>query len=318
MTDHDAPNSKKEAFENERSLALMQAEQLLEFGNLEIEQSDHEQALLCYREALETYRTHHDQNGEARAMSAIANVYRSQGLFDQAIKLFEQSIEVFKRVGDKRKQASSLGNLAVIYLTQGQKGRALELFGQAITIHRDVGNKRSEGITIGNMGALYQTDGQHEQAIEHFDRANRILQEVGDMVNQGSCLGNMGDALFNIGRYDEAESALRKAINICDDTFPMAAGAFRGSLALMLAQQGRLDETSKLFQAGEPQVAPRPDEYAKFICKKGLVSHMNGAIEETQEALRAAKKLAAQLQTDDDSEVNQLIAKLQATVEPEA
>ncbi|MGB0639530.1 MAG: tetratricopeptide repeat protein, partial [Myxococcota bacterium] len=281
----------------------------------ELEQSNHEQARQHYQEALSTYRSHKDPNGEARAMSAIANVCRAQGQFNQAIDLFEQAIEVLHTVGDKRNQASSMGNLAVIYLTLGQKNRALTLFGQALTIHREMGNKRSEGITIGNMGSMYQTEGQHGQAIEYFEQAIGILGEIGDMPNQASCLGNMGDALFHIGQYKEAESAFWKAINICDDTFPMAAGAFRGSLALMLAQQGRSDESDTLFQIGESQVKVRPDEHAKFICKRGLVSTLKGNTNEARADLQTAKEISIQLQTDHDSEVNQLISKLQTIVE---
>jgi tetratricopeptide (TPR) repeat protein len=318
MTDRDNRSLDSNSLDNERELALIQAEQLIEFGKFELEQSNHEQALQHYRGALSTYRSNKDSNGEARAMSAIANVFRSQGLFDQAIALFEQAIAILEKAGDKRNQASCLGNLAVIFLTQGQKSRALKLFGEAITIHRELGNKRSEAITIGNMGAMYQTDGQHGQAIEHFSEAIRILQEVGDLSNQGACLGNMGDALFNIGRYEEAESAFRQAIEICDETYPMAAGAFRGSLALSLAQQRRFDEAATLFKIGEVQVETQPDEHAKFICKKGLASQMEGRFEDARAALLTAEAMAVQLQTDTDSEVNQMIATLQTAIDPEA
>ena len=74
-----------------------------------------------------------------------------------------------------------------------------------------------------------------------------------------------------LDRLDEAEAVFREAIPIGDDDLSCAAGAFRGSLALLLAQQGQHDEAQALLEAGEPQVESFPQEHAKFLCKKGHV-----------------------------------------------
>ena len=41
----------------------------------------------------------------------------------------------------------------------------------------------------------------------------------------------MLESLSRLLRLDEAETAMGQAIDICDDTFTAAAGAFRGALA---------------------------------------------------------------------------------------
>ena len=73
--------------------------------------------------------------------------------------------------------------------------------------------------------------------------------------------------------------ALRKAISIGDRTFPVAGGAFRGSLALLLAKQDQLEQSQTLLDTGELQVENYPEEHAKFLCKKGQVCHIGGDAE---------------------------------------
>ena len=75
---------------------------------------------------------------------------------------------------------------------------------------------------------------------------------------QGQTLGNLGDLTGKQGQLIEAEAALREAMPICDELVPPAAGAFGGSLALLLAHQDHLDEAQALLATGEPQVELDP------------------------------------------------------------
>ena len=80
----------------------------------------------------------------------------------------------------------------------------------------------------------------------------------------------------------------------------------------------KFDEATTLFKVGELQVEAQPDEHSKFICKKGLASQLEGQTEHARAALRIAEKMAIQLQTDGDSQVNQMIATLQASIDEQA
>ena len=123
-------------------------------------------------------------------------------------------------------------------------------------------------------------------------------------------LGNLGDAFVKVDRLDEAEAAFREAIPIGDQAFPTAAGAFRGSLALLLAKQGPLDEVQTLLEFGETQVDEHPEEHAVSLqkaarppgwrCRRALA------------ALNQAQKIVAELKVSDDSEVGQALAELVA------
>ena len=101
-------------------------------------------------------------------------------------------------------------------------------------------------------------------------------RETGDKRSKGIQLGNLGDILVQQNRLEEAENVFRKAIPICDEAYPFAAGAFRGSLALLLAQKGQRGEALELLKVGEVQLLKLPAEYAKLLCKKGQIQMMFG------------------------------------------
>ncbi len=132
---------------------------------------------------------------------------------------------------------------------------------------------------------------------------------------EGVWLGNLGDALLSSNQIDEAQSSLEQAIGLGDQTFPVAAGSYRGSLALLFAQQERHQEAYQLLDTGEPQVRNSPEEHAKFLCKKGKVFLLTGNAAKGQKACEEAQAIAAQLNVSADSEISRSISELVALLE---
>jgi tetratricopeptide (TPR) repeat protein len=132
------------------------------------------------------------------------------------------------------------------------------------------------------------------------------------MSNLGSYLGNLGDTLFELKRLDEAEIAFQQAIANCDDTFPAAAGAFRGSLALLMAQDGQLDEALVLLEKGEAQIVVFPEEHAKFLCKKGQAQLLAGQLPAARASLTQARTLTSGLHLGESREISSAIAQLES------
>ena len=298
--------------ETERELALFRAEKLNELGNVEWSQSHYSEAQKCYQEALNIFRAHGDRSGECKALGALGTAFQRQGLLDQAIECHTASIAIAQDIGNKRTQSFQLGNLGNIHQRQGQLDRAVELYNQALSISRDIGDRRNESSQLGNLGVVYEAIGQFSQALEHHNQSLIISRETGDKRSEGIQMGNLGDLLMRLNRWEEADEAFCLAISICDAVLPAAAGAFRGSLALLRAQQGHLDQALRLLQEGEPLVQPELNEFGKFLCKKSQVCHSAGDTPGALSAFEQAKAIAHKLGLSDESEVNQRIADLTA------
>jgi tetratricopeptide (TPR) repeat protein len=342
----------------DRELGLVEAERLLELGHIERAEGEYPEAEHCYLSALEFFQKHGDRAGEGEAIRSLGGIHQRKGELDRATELLTQSIDIAREIGNKRSEGNNLDNLGLVYQRKGDLDRAVELYTQAIDIAREIGNRGSEGtvlgnlglvhkdrgeldravecfqqsidiaremgrrdgegIGIGNLGSVYEVRGELDRAAECFQQSIDIAREIGNKESQGINLGNLGEILFLQDRLEEAEDAFRQAIPFADQAFPLAAGHFRGSLALLLAQKDQFDEAQDLLKAGESQVAPYPEEHAKFLCKTGQVQLLAGEHKDAQGSLRQAREIAADLNFHDGSEVTQAIRELETLIEGSA
>jgi tetratricopeptide (TPR) repeat protein/serine/threonine protein kinase len=303
-----------DAPDEEQDLPLLEAERLLELGNLDFEQSHHDEALRRYQEALAIFEKHGDRSGEGRTQGHIGTVYQAQGAHERALAFFTSAVTIAREIGNKSSESMHLGNLAAVYQVQDQANQAIELFSQAIDLAREIRDKRREGIHLGNLGNVYRAQGENERAVDLFTQAAAIAQEIGDKRSEGIGLGNLGDTLTGLGRPKEAEDALKKAISIGDETYPLAADVFRGSLALLLAQHDQIEEAQLLLGKGETWIESQPEEYAKFLGKKAHVQHLAGDVDAARLTLDRARALVDTLNFSEESEIAQSIQNLTTVI----
>ena len=122
-------------------------------------------------------------------------------------------------------------------------------------------------------------------------------------------MGNIGNLYSLLHRWQEARAALEQAISLCDQRIPAASGAFKGTLAYVVVQDGLYEEALSLLSEGEEQVKVMPEEYGKFLCKKVKVFHQMELKKEAQEAFRTVKELTEKRNIKKDSA---LFAEIQA------
>jgi len=201
----------------------------------------------------------------------------------------------------------------LLHREQGCIPKALGHYKQSLAIAREVGARRSEASTLGNLAILHQEQSRIPEALDHFHQALVVAREVGNGRSEGAALGNLGDLLLSQGDLLGAESHLQDAIAISDQAFLIGAGAFRGSLALIRAQQGDFDEARSLLAEGEAQLRNvHKPELGKLLCKKARVEHLAGDLDAAAAALKVAEALSVELSLSSDSELGQALAEARA------
>jgi len=273
------------------------------------------EALEHYNQSLAIARDLGDRRGEGHNLGSLAVFHRDQGRIPEALAHLQQALAIHREVGNRRSEGLNLGNLAILHHQQGRIPEALEHFHQALAITREVGNRQGEGSTLGNLALLHHEQGRIPDALEHYNQALAIAREVGNRANEGITLGNLGDVLFSQNNLTAAEAHLRAAIGICDEAWPLAAGAFRGSLALIRAQQGAFDEARALLDRGEPQVrGVYKLELGKLLCKKAWVEHLAGDPAAAAAALAEAEAIDIELGAGPTAELGQLLTQARAAI----
>jgi len=271
------------------------------------------EALAHYQQALAIAREAGDRRGEGLIVGSLGVLHRHRGCTSEAREHAQQAIVIAREVGDRRGESIADANLANIHHAQGRISEALEHYQQALAIDREVGHRRSEGITLGALANIHRDQGRTSEALEHYQQALAIAREMGDRRSEGVTLGNLGDLLFFQGDRLAAETHLLLAIEIGDETVPAAAGAYRGSLALIRAQQGAFDEARTLISQGEPQVrGVYRMELGKLLCKKAKIEHLAGDPAAAALALAEAQVIAEELGADPESELGAALTEARA------
>ncbi len=125
-------------------------------------------------------------------------------------------------------------------------------------------------------------------------------------------MGNLGDLFFKMGDHAAAADHFTRALPICDVTCPPAAGSFRSSLAVILAQQGDFDEARTLLELGETQLrGVNAVEYGLLLCRRVRVERLGGQPFAGQKALREAEAVALEVGATAQSTLGKAIAALQ-------
>jgi len=296
----------------EKELAILEGDRLVEQGHIQTQQSDYANAQQSYEAALELFRLHRHRLGEGLALAGLGTVRTQKGRLDEATDHFLLALEIYRELGNRRHQGGVLGNLASLCRLQGRFNESEAHFLSALEIFREEGNRREEGILLGNLGILYDQMGRHEQAMENCRLAIKIHQEVGNKVELAITLGNLGDIFLERELFEEAGEHLSKAVQAADEIgFGPAAGAFRGSLALVFAIQGQREEAHRLLETGEPQVAVYPLEHSKLLCKKARVLILEGAPDAARVVLAEARDKVEDIDVETHGELSVAIGEVE-------
>ena len=237
-----------------------------------------------------------NRRNEGTGYGNLGLVYKFFGDYQKCLELYQRSLEISREVGNKISEGLNLGNMGNVYSQIGNYEKSILYKEQAIEIAKQIGDKRSEGIQLGNLSSLYFYQEELEKALEYANKALIIAKEIKNKRSEGIQLGNIGDILFEQHRPKEAESYLKQAVEICSSIgFSVGVGVYSASLALLYAQNQRLDEAIVLIEESEPKVKHYALEYGKLLCKKSIILHRAKHHAQAKECIKQVREI---IQTD--------------------
>ena len=252
-----------------------------------------------------------DRPGEIKSLVLSADLYRERGEVDEALANYHRALVIIREVGNRRLEGQIFTSLGGLYLEMGRLEESGTHFEKSLSLARRGGNRRSEGFVLGLLGQLYTELGHQPEALSYYEQCLEIVRQLGDRSHQGVTLGNIGDLLIQHGDWQGAENRLTESIGLLDEVYPAAAGAFRGSLALVRARQGDFDTARVLLARGEEQLrGVYAFEFAKLLCRRGTVEAMAGDSEAALGALAEAQSIAVEIKSGPESELGHEIAQL--------
>ncbi|MBX3324093.1 MAG: serine/threonine protein kinase, partial [Phycisphaeraceae bacterium] len=162
-----------------------------------------------------------DPATDASLRQALADLYRTIGLYDAAFPLQEYALATRRRVlGEEHPSTlTSINLMGVLLQDQGKLDQAEPYLREAMEKRRRVlGEEHPDTLTsISNMGFELQAQGKLDQAEPYYrealEKRRRVLGE--EHPSTLTAINNMGFLLRDQGRLAEAEPYFREALEKC-------------------------------------------------------------------------------------------------------
>lgn len=221
---------------------LAQGEKLRALGK----KKDLEDAIACYRKAIEHWREVGQKEREGVCLNLMGFATYYLGDTQGAIEYIEQSAKIRPEGGGK---AQSLHNAGVMYRLIGNKKKALEYFSGALQLSRQVGDKSTEANALNAIGNIYDSSGNQQEALSCYNEALIASREVGSRSDEAAALHNIGTIFSIFNDHDKAILFFTESLPIWDEL-----GDFRNKI-ITLTQIGNtymydreLEKALKFYQ----------------------------------------------------------------------
>jgi len=278
-------------------------------------QGDGDTSLQRLTTAIEQSRAAGIHHLESLSLQNASTVMRSAGDVAGALDYLQRARDVAEANGDElasvRIHSISAGGFRLL----GKNEDAQACYIVALTLSRQLKLRSLEGTVTGNIANLYTQLGRLDMAQSRYEIALKIAKEVGNTRSEAICLGNLGALLSKKGELDRGSRMLTRAIQTQDKLQPSSAGAFRGSLALIRAKQGDIEEARGLLDKGEQQLrGVNQEELGLLLCSRGEVECIAGEMMQAEHALNEAEEICAQLKVRPESQLAQATNQLRQSL----
>jgi DNA-binding NarL/FixJ family response regulator/transcriptional regulator with XRE-family HTH domain len=114
--------------------SYVQAYLLMNWANSERALDNIDEARRLFRESYDNMRIVGTPDGQATALTHLAQITFAQGEYEEARRIFEENLEIFRQVGDSGGLAVTLEGLAQIAIAQKQPRQAARFLAEALDI----------------------------------------------------------------------------------------------------------------------------------------------------------------------------------------
>ncbi|MGA4545890.1 tetratricopeptide repeat protein [Uniformispora flossi] len=190
---------------------------LLNLGNLHVARAELEQALACYRAALEVSRSIADPAGEGRAMVNLGNAYADLGDLQRAADWYDRALLLRRTTGDADGQARVLSHLGRLHARMGRFEQALRDHRAALGVRRRLGDHAHVGRVLADIGECLGDAGRTREALTVYRDAVEAFRTAGDERLEALTLLRTADLLDDAGDPGEARARRRQALALVSD-----------------------------------------------------------------------------------------------------
>jgi CHAT domain-containing protein/Tfp pilus assembly protein PilF len=262
---------------------ILEGRTLNGLGSVHFQQSEYEQALRWYRQAIELRERTGDRVGLATSLTYASNCEQALGRLVEARRLLERAVPVLEASGNDRRRLEALSSLGTLYSNMQRTGDAVRSYREALAMI-DAAPEHEATVRLNLAGAL-SAQGHLREAIDEIARVETLVGDASDARFSFRLHTERGLALLALGDLDRAAEELGTARDLALEIgVPRFVVSARTNLALARAnagdQEGALDMARRALAAAREAGNPLQETTAARVAADALV-----ALERYEEAL---------------------------------
>jgi tetratricopeptide (TPR) repeat protein len=255
------------------------------------------------REQMEVARAAGRKDLESVALLTRAETYLAMFDLDEAEAKLDRARALAEESGTIAPRARVLLAWSRIYLVRGHLEQAETAIDEAKRLFSEAGAVWAVARALNLGGWTAWASGDLEKAEKRFRESIRLLKPLGDRAHLCESQRGLAELLIQRGRVEEAERFAYDARETVGPLDVTSRATTAGSLAMVRAAQGRLDEADELFKEGLETLAGTEfrqieeellASYVQFERDRGRDDEA-AALEERRDALRSAMKSSARI-----------------------
>jgi CHAT domain-containing protein/Tfp pilus assembly protein PilF len=181
-----------------------EADRLFQQGNEQFDNSQFQEALQSWQQALIIYQQSGNQLEVATTLNQLGIAYFTFGKYQNAKQFHEQSLVIARKIGSKKEEVKSLNGLgnALCFLSKYQN--AIELHQQSLAIARQIGLNQEEVKSFNGLGNAYYGLEQKQKAVEFYEESLSLARKIDYKPGEGKALTNLGNIYRSSQQYGKA------------------------------------------------------------------------------------------------------------------
>ncbi len=178
-------------------------------GNLAFSRGDYKNALSYYLKAKEGIRD--DARPLADLYGNIGNVYGILGKIDQAVICYKKAMEILRRIEDYGRLGITYTNIGNLYSDKEDADQAIHYYKQAALLLEESRKFGELSMLYGNISLLLRKQSDYKSALEYAEKGMSLAKKCRTPQYLADALHRLAKAKEGIGDIAEAQRISERA-----------------------------------------------------------------------------------------------------------
>jgi len=210
-----------------------------------------------------------DAEGEAHALSGLADVLYAEGRMRASLAAFEQCLALCDRLGLVRYSLNNRCMLAVVHAYLEPADGAIGVLDRVRILARQLHHRAAEVMADESEGWVRVAQGRYADAVEPTERSLALAREIGSRRWMAFDHGLLAFVYWHLGRHAEAQESVRRTFELMAEVGDRFFGGIAHAARAMMAE--REGDLRRVLADGERSLAQGAPAHCHFWYRREAI-----------------------------------------------